>query len=40
VAIEAGAHHEITAITDTVWYCIHATSVTDPALVDEELIGV
>lgn len=39
LTIEAGVHHEIRALTDTVWYCIHATDVTDPALVDEELIG-
>lgn len=39
ITIKAGVHHEITALTDTVWYCIHATDVTDPELVDEALKG-
>lgn len=39
ITIKAGIHHEITALTDTVWYCIHATDVTDPDKVDESLTG-
>lgn len=39
ITIAAGVHHEITALTDTVWYCIHATNETDPALVDKALTG-
>lgn len=39
LTIKAGVHHEITALTDTVWYCIHATEVTDPDLVDASLTG-
>jgi len=39
LTIKAGIHHEISALTDSVWYCIHATDVTDPAQVDAELIG-
>lgn len=37
--IKAGMHHEIRALTDAVWFCIHATEVTDPDLIDQELIG-
>lgn len=39
IEIKAGIHHEITAITDVVWYCIHATDCTDPQQVDTALIG-
>lgn len=35
VEIEANVLHQITAIEDSVWYCIHATDETDPAKVDE-----
>lgn len=37
--IEAGRAHRVTAITDCVWLCIHATACTDAALVDNELIA-
>jgi quercetin dioxygenase-like cupin family protein len=36
--IEAGKHHGILALTDVVWYCIHATDVTEVQDVDETLI--
>lgn len=39
IEIKAGRHHEIAALGDVVWFCIHATEVTDPALIDQELIG-
>ena len=39
LAIEAGKHHGIRALTDVVWFCIHATDCTDPAQVDEVLIA-
>ncbi|SEF19462.1 cupin domain-containing protein [Variovorax sp. NFACC27] len=39
ITIEAGKHHGIRALTDVVWYCIHATDCTDPAAVDEVLIA-
>ena len=39
ITIKAGIHHEITALWDTVWYCIHATDVTDPDKVDASLTG-
>lgn len=39
IEIKAGIHHEITALSDVVWYCIHATDCTDAELVDTALIG-
>jgi mannose-6-phosphate isomerase-like protein (cupin superfamily) len=39
ITIEAGKHHGIRALTDVVWYCIHATDCTDPGAVDEVLIA-
>jgi quercetin dioxygenase-like cupin family protein len=39
LTIEAGKHHGIRALTDAVWYCIHATDCTDPQAVDEVLIA-
>jgi len=36
--IEAGKHHGVKALTDTVWLCIHSTDCTDPEEVDEVLI--
>lgn len=39
LTIEAGKHHGIRALTDAVWFCIHATDCTDPAQVDEVLIA-
>lgn len=38
VTIEKNKHHEIHALKDTVWFCIHATEETDPSKVDEVLI--
>lgn len=37
--IEAGKHHGVKALTDSVWYCIHATDCTDEDAVDEMLIA-
>lgn len=39
LTIEAGKHHGVKALTDVVWYCIHATDCTDPGEVDEVLIA-
>lgn len=39
VVIEAGKHHGIKALTDAVWFCIHATDCTDEAHVDQVLIS-
>jgi quercetin dioxygenase-like cupin family protein len=38
VTITKGVHHEIHALKDAVWFCIHATEETDPSKVDEVLI--
>lgn len=38
IEIKANVMHQINALTNTVWYCIHATDETDPARVDEVLI--
>lgn len=39
LTIAAGKVHEVTALTDTVWGCLHATDCTDPALVDDHLVA-
>lgn len=38
VTIAAGVTHKITAIDETVWFCIHATDEVDVDLVDAVLI--
>ena len=38
ITIRAGVQHKITALGDSVWFCIHATDITDPEKVDETLI--
>ena len=38
--IKAGMTHGVKAITDCVWFCIHATDEKDPSKVDDVLIGV
>lgn len=38
ITIKAGATHRIDAITDSVWFCVHATDETDPEKVDQVLI--
>ena len=38
INIQAGKHHSIKALEDSVWYCIHATEETDADHVDEVLI--
>ena len=37
IVIEAEKHHGIRALTDVVWYCIHATEHTDFEKIDEEV---
>lgn len=39
LTIEANKHHGVKSITDTVWYCIHATDCTDESEVDNVLIA-
>lgn len=38
IEIKAGVHHMIEALEDSAWFCIHATTETDPEKVDEVLI--
>jgi gentisate 1,2-dioxygenase len=38
IEIKAESIHEIRAISDVVWYCIHATEETDINKIDEVLI--
>jgi quercetin dioxygenase-like cupin family protein len=35
VTIKQGKCHSIHPITDSVWYCLHATDLTDPDEIDE-----
>ncbi|SCX58902.1 cupin domain-containing protein [Nitrosospira sp. Nsp1] len=39
IEIGADQHHMITAIKDSVWFCIHATAETDVERIDETLIS-
>jgi quercetin dioxygenase-like cupin family protein len=39
ITIPAGKSHEIVAVGDIVWFCIHAVDVSDPEKIDEVLIG-
>lgn len=38
INIEAEMNHEVTALEDTVWFCIHATEETNVDLIDKVLI--
>lgn len=38
ITIKAGHAHKVTAKTEAVWYCIHASIETDPEKIDETLI--
>jgi quercetin dioxygenase-like cupin family protein len=38
ITIEAKTHHQIEALEDTVWFCIHAAEETDADKIDEVLI--
>ena len=38
IEIKAGLNHGVKALTDVIWYCIHATDEKDPSKVDEVLI--
>lgn len=39
IVIAAGKVHSVRAVTDVVWYCIHATNETDAGKVDAELVA-
>ena len=38
LTISAGKHHGVRALTDVVWYCIHASVCVDENEIDEILI--
>lgn len=38
IDIKANKEHKITALTNIVWLCVHATDETDPEKIDEVLI--
>jgi mannose-6-phosphate isomerase-like protein (cupin superfamily) len=38
ITIKAGMYHEIQAIEDITWFCIHKTNETDEAKIDQVLI--
>lgn len=39
LTIAANKAHEVTALTDVVWGCLHATDCTDPEEIDHELVN-
>ena len=39
INIQANMHHRILAVTDIVWYCIHASDEKDPANIDETIVS-
>ena len=38
IEIKAGVEHQIEAAEDVTWFCIHATSETDPEKIDRVVI--
>lgn len=38
IEIKAGVEHQIEAVEDVVWFCIHATKETDPNQIDKVVI--
>lgn len=39
LTVQSGSPHEVEALTDCVWLCIHATDETDPEMVDHRIVG-
>jgi quercetin dioxygenase-like cupin family protein len=39
IEIAAGKEHRVFAVTDSVWYCVHATTETDVDKIDEVLVS-
>lgn len=37
ITIEANKAHSVQALTNVVWYCVHATDCIDPDKIDHEL---
>lgn len=38
ITIAAGKVHKVTALEDSVWFCVHATNETDSAKVDDVIL--
>jgi quercetin dioxygenase-like cupin family protein len=38
ITVKAGKAHKVTALTDCVWLCIHATDCTDPEQIDHQIL--
>lgn len=39
IEIKAGHSHDVLAIEDSVWFCVHAVDETEETKIDEVLIG-
>lgn len=39
ISIDKDKYHKVTALTDCVWFCVHATDCTDEEAIDEVLIA-
>ncbi|MFM7009753.1 MAG: hypothetical protein ACKO0Z_10545 [Betaproteobacteria bacterium] len=39
VTIERGVQHSVVALTDIVWFCVHATDEQDHKKIDHTLVG-
>ena len=39
LTIKQGVQHQVTALTDSYWFCIHATDETDAAYIDSALVS-
>jgi quercetin dioxygenase-like cupin family protein len=35
ITVKKGQAHDVYPLTDSVWYCLHATDLTDPDEIDE-----
>lgn len=38
LTIEKGVQHKVVALTDIVWFCVHASDETDPEKIDHTLV--
>lgn len=38
LTIRQGLGHSVRAVTDVVWFCIHASNETDPEMIDHTLV--
>ena len=38
VELDAGVNHSLEAVTDILWFCVHATDETETDAIDERLV--